>query len=79
MMEGIREFCERYPAPKLDQLRAQPIATFDCDEKAPEANIRYSAHQPIEDIGAASVQTFLELNDSASKKPVIKILPARIS
>lgn len=78
MMEGIQEFCERYPGPGLDRLKALPIATFDFNEGTAEANIRYSAGQPIEKIGAESVLTFLQLSDSAPKKPVVKILPAEI-
>lgn len=78
MMEGIWEFCNRYPSPELDKLQILPIATFDCDGKKTEANIRYSANQPIEQIGAEAVRTFLQAKETAGATPIIKILPARI-
>lgn len=78
MMEGIQEFCNRYPNPELENLKALPIATFDFNGENAEANIRYSANQPIEEIGFEAVRIFLQAKGKPLPKPVVKNLPAKI-
>ncbi|MEA2068507.1 MAG: GntR family transcriptional regulator [Verrucomicrobiota bacterium] len=78
MMEGIQEFCTRYPNPELENLKALPIATFDFDGGNAEANIRYSANQPIEEIGFEAVRIFMQAKQEAPSTPVVKTLAADI-
>ena len=78
MMEGILEFCNRYPNPELDKLKALSIATFDFDDESTEANVRYSAHQPIEEIGFEAVRIFLQAQEQPLTDPVVKTLQADI-
>ncbi|MFL2860076.1 MAG: GntR family transcriptional regulator [Pontiellaceae bacterium] len=78
MMEGILEFCNRYPNPELDKLKILPISTFDFEDKSTEANVRYSAHQPIEEIGFEAVRIFMQARDKILTDAVVKTLSADI-
>jgi hypothetical protein len=60
MMEGIQEFCNRYPNPELDKLQRLPVVTFDFDGTSSKLNIRYSITQPVEEIGIEAVRIFLQ-------------------
>jgi DNA-binding LacI/PurR family transcriptional regulator len=78
MMEGIQDFCDRYPNPELDKLQRLPVATFDFDGTGSKLNIRYSITQPVEEIGIEAVRIFLQAKAGLPQTPVIKILPAEI-
>ena len=78
MMEGIQEFCNRYPNPELENLKKLPLATFDYNAVEIETNIRYSADQPIEQIGTKAVQIFLQAKKKDLPAPVVKTLTATI-
>jgi LacI family transcriptional regulator len=78
MSEGIRSFCQAYPNPTNEKLSSLPIATFDYNGQGKQPNIRYSAIQPIEEIGKQAVQTLIEAENRKPDKPLIRILPAEI-
>ena len=78
MMEGIQEFCNRYSNPELENLKKLPLATFDYNAGEIKTNIRYSADQPIEQIGTKAVQIFLQAKKKDPPAPVVKTLTATI-
>jgi DNA-binding LacI/PurR family transcriptional regulator len=63
---------------RLRALKKIPIATFDHDRRQPESNGRYTADQPIEQIGTAAVQIFMQAKEKKDTEPVVKILSADI-
>ena len=78
MLGGIRKFCDHYPNPNLEQLKKMPIATFDYQESKKEGNIRYSAIQPIAEIGSQAVQLLLQVQKEPTSPPIVKTLSAQI-
>ncbi|MDF7826926.1 LacI family DNA-binding transcriptional regulator [Pontiellaceae bacterium B12227] len=74
MIDGIVSFCEQLQTPPLLKLKKLPVATFDYEMNHGHPNIRFSALQPIEEIGARTIQMLMEICQGKPNLPLIEIL-----
>ncbi|VGO19007.1 LacI family DNA-binding transcriptional regulator [Pontiella sulfatireligans] len=74
MLDGIISFCNQLQTPPLLKLKQLPFATFDYEKDHGHTNIRFSATQPIEEIGASTVQMLIAIRAEKSDIPQIQIL-----
>ncbi|VGO13045.1 HTH-type transcriptional repressor YvoA [Pontiella desulfatans] len=74
MLDGIISFCDQLQTPPLLKLKQLPCATFDYEKDQGHANIQFSATQPIEDIGASTVQMLIDICEGKPNIPKIQIL-----
>ena len=74
MLDGVTSFCDQLQTPPLLKLKQLPFATFDYEKDRGHPNIRFSAVQPIEEIGSKTVQMLIEISAETSHTPQLQIL-----
>lgn len=78
MLDGVESFCNELHTPALLRLKQLPVATFDYEDGPLHENIRFSATQPIEEIGARTVQVLSGLSAGQQDLPKVQVVDHEI-